>query len=289
MWSERLKEYNPGAYATLQVTKPETWSRAYFKLGTLCNDNLNNLSESFNRTIREARRKPLLEMLEDIRRQCMVRNFRRAAMAKNAKTKFTKRTHLQMAKVESKSKDCMSFPAVGPVTEVDYGGVAYAVDMDELSCGCIQWQMTGIPCIHAAYVILKDGKKLSDFVSPCYTIAMWRQTYSMGVRPVQGKKLWPETGRLGVLPPPWRKGNPGRPKNHDRFKSKGETEKGPKVSTTDSTKLTRADRVITCSNCKQEHHNKKTCKNDFVESQPKKPRGRPRKNQASFKMFLVCF
>ncbi|XP_048630294.1 uncharacterized protein LOC125603078 [Brassica napus] len=54
MWSERLKEYNPGAYATLQVTKPETWSRAYFKLGTLCNDNLNNLSESFNRTIREA-------------------------------------------------------------------------------------------------------------------------------------------------------------------------------------------------------------------------------------------
>ncbi|XP_013632722.1 PREDICTED: uncharacterized protein LOC106338245 [Brassica oleracea var. oleracea] len=134
-----------------------------------------------------------------------------------------------MAKVESKSKDCMSFPAVGPVTEVDYGGVAYAVDMDELSCGCIQWQMTGTPCIHAAYVILKD--------------AMWRQTYSMGVRPVQGKKLWPETGRLGVLPPPWRKGNPGRPKNHDRFKSKGETVKGPKVSATDSTKLTRADRV----------------------------------------------
>ncbi|XP_013632721.1 PREDICTED: uncharacterized protein LOC106338244 [Brassica oleracea var. oleracea] len=60
MWSERLKEYNPGAYATLQVTKPETWSRAYFKLETLCNDNLNNLSESFNRTIREARRKPFI-------------------------------------------------------------------------------------------------------------------------------------------------------------------------------------------------------------------------------------
>ena len=105
MWSERLKEYNLGAYATLQVTKPETWSRAYFKLGTLCNDTLNNLSESFNRTIREARRKPLLEMLEDIRRQCMVQNARRALIAKNAKTKFTKRAHLQMAKVESKSKD----------------------------------------------------------------------------------------------------------------------------------------------------------------------------------------
>ncbi|CAN6831029.1 unnamed protein product, partial [Brassica oleracea] len=71
-------------------------------------------------------------------------------------------------------------------------------------------------------------------------------------------------------------------KNHDRLKSKGETEskkKGLTVSETDSTKLTRADRVITCSNCKQDGHNRTTCKNDFVESQPKKPRGRPMKNQ----------
>lgn len=155
MWSDKLKEYNPGAYDTLQVTKPKTWSRAYFKLETLYNNNLNNLSESFNITIREARRKPLLEMLEDIRRQCMVRNAKRTVIANRAKIKFTKTTHLRLAIVESKSKDCMSFPAVGPVTEVDYNGVAYAVDMSELSCGCIQWQMTGILCIHAAYVILK--------------------------------------------------------------------------------------------------------------------------------------
>ena len=61
----------------------------------------------------------------------------------------------------------------------------------------------------------------------------------MEISHVQGKKLWPDTGRLGVFPPPWRKGNPGRPKNHDRFKSKGETDskkKGESVSATDSTK-----------------------------------------------------
>lgn len=127
----------------------------------------------------------------------MVRNAKRSVIANRAKTKFTKRTHLRMAKVELKSKDCMSFPAVGPVTEVDYKGVSYSVDMAELMCGCIEWQMTGIPCTHAAYVILKQVKKLADF-----------QTYSMGISPVQGKKLWPDTGRLGVLPLPWRKGNP---------------------------------------------------------------------------------
>lgn len=73
-------------------------------------------------------------------------------------------------------------------------------------------------------------------------------------------------------------------KNHDRIKSKGETDSKKKdqtASLSDNTKLTRADRVITCSNCKQDGHNRKTCKNDFVEDAPKRPRGRPQKNQVS--------
>ncbi|CAE5985304.1 unnamed protein product [Arabidopsis arenosa] len=105
---EELRKYNPQAHASLQLTSPMTWSRAFFRIGTCCNDNLNNLSESFNRTIRQARRKPLLE---DIRRQCMVRTAKR------------------------------------------------------------KWQMVGIPCIHAASVIIGKREKVEDYVSEYYTKA----------------------------------------------------------------------------------------------------------------------
>lgn len=82
---DTLKKYCSGAFNSLQKTNPNTWSRAFFRLGSDCNDNLNNLSESFNKTIREARKKLLLEMLEDIRRQCMVRNAKKAIIASHSK------------------------------------------------------------------------------------------------------------------------------------------------------------------------------------------------------------
>uniref|UniRef100_A0A0D3DQ11 Transposase MuDR plant domain-containing protein n=1 Tax=Brassica oleracea var. oleracea TaxID=109376 RepID=A0A0D3DQ11_BRAOL len=158
---DELKNYDPGAHASLIKTKPETWSRAFFKIGSYCNDNLNNLCESFNKTIREARKKPLLDMSEEIRRQCMTRNYNRSKMATDRKTRFTKKTHKELGSV--------------------------------------------------------------------------------------------------------------LPKNHDRKKGANETRS--------TTKLSRVNRVMTCSNCKEEGHYKNTCKNASVPSPPKKPRGRPRKYQ----------
>lgn len=268
---DELKNYDPGAHASLIKTKPETWSRAFFKIGSYCNDNLNNLCESFNKTIREPRKKPLLDMLEEIRRQCMTRNYNRSKMAKDRKTRFTPKTHKELDRVEKKSKECSLRWAIGPETEVEDRDQSYVVNLENETCACRSWQMNGIPCIHAAKVILGVGRKLSEFVAPFYTTSKWRETYSFGIRPVNGMIEWPRTNRLGVIPPPNRNGKPDRPKNHDRKKGTNET-----VSTT---KLSRANRVMTCSNCKEEGHYKNTCRKAFVESPPKKPRGRPRKYQ----------
>ena len=278
---DELKNYDPGAHASLIKTKPETWSRAFFKIGSYCNDNLNNLCESFNKTIREPRKKPLLDMLEEIRRQCMTRNYNRSKMAKDRKTRFTPKTHKELDRVEKKSKECSLRWAIGPETEVEDRDQSYVVNLENETCACRSWQMNGIPCIHAAKVILGVGRKLSEFVAPFYTTSKWRETYSFGIRPVNGMIEWPRTNRLGVIPPPNRNGKPGRPKNHDRKKGTNET-----VSTT---KLSRANRVMTCSNCKEEGHYKNTCRKAFVESPPKKPRGRPRKYQVRVLVSISLF
>ncbi|XP_010495193.1 PREDICTED: uncharacterized protein LOC104772259 [Camelina sativa] len=203
-----LKAYNPQAYATLQLTNPLTWSRAFFKIGTCCNDNLNNLSESFNITIRQARKKPLLDLLEDIRRQCMVRNAKRFLIADRLKTRFTKRAHAEIEKIIAGAGNCQRLMARHNIHEVSSNGVNYRVDMNQRICGCRKWQMVGIPCIHAACVIIGKKEKVEDYVSDYYTKIRWRETYRDGIMPVQGMPLWPRLNRLPVLPPPWRKGNP---------------------------------------------------------------------------------
>ncbi|XP_010497305.1 PREDICTED: uncharacterized protein LOC104774383, partial [Camelina sativa] len=266
---EALRSYNPSAYDSLLKTKPRTWSRAFFRIGSCCSDNLNNLSESFNRTIRQARRKPLLDMLEDIRRQCMVCNEKRYFIAGRFKTRFTKRAHAEIEKMIAGSQFCERWMARHNKHEIRCGDVKVCVDMNDQTCGCRKWQMTGIPCVHAASVIIGKKEKVEDYVFEWYTTRMWQLTYADGIAPVQGKLLWPRVNRLGVLPPPWRRGNPGRPSNHDRRKSQFES----------ATKLSHVNRVMTCSNCKQEGHNKQACMNQRVATPPRRRGGRPRKVQ----------
>lgn len=164
-----LEAYDAGAHKSLLATKPETWSRAFFKLGSFCNDNLNNLCESFNKTIREVRKKPLLDLLEGIRLQCMTRNYSRSKIAANLQKRFTKKTHQELDRTEKKSTECNLYWAIGPETEVEYKGHSYVVSMESQTCACRSWQLNGIPCIHAAKVILGQGKKLSEYVADCYT------------------------------------------------------------------------------------------------------------------------
>ena len=66
------KETRAGAQAILN-THPQHWSRAWFKLGSNCDTVDNNLCESFNKWIVEARYFPIITMLETIRRKVMVR------------------------------------------------------------------------------------------------------------------------------------------------------------------------------------------------------------------------
>ncbi|XP_023633435.1 uncharacterized protein LOC111829036 [Capsella rubella] len=202
---EALKKYNPQAFISLQDTNPTTWSRAFFRIGTCCNDNLNNLSESFNRTIRQARRKPLLDLLEDIRRQCMVRNAKRYIIAERLKTRFTKRAHAEIEKMIAGTQNCTRYMARNNLHEVDENDVTYRVDMNNNTCGCRKWQMVGIPCIHAASVIIGRKEKVENYVSEYYTKKRWKETYKDGIKPVQGMSLWPRLNRLPVLPPPWRR------------------------------------------------------------------------------------
>lgn len=90
----------------------------------------------------------------------MVHDAKRALVASRLKIKFTKRAHAEIEQTKKKSKVCKRYMACGHLHEVDDQSVAHTVDMDSHTCGCIKWQLTGIPCIHASCVIVEKKIKV---------------------------------------------------------------------------------------------------------------------------------
>ena len=68
-----LAEKTPQRAEEVMNTSPHHWSRAWMKLGSNCDSVDNNIYESFNKWIIEARYLPIISMLEAIRCKVMIR------------------------------------------------------------------------------------------------------------------------------------------------------------------------------------------------------------------------
>ena len=56
-------------------------------------------------------------------------------------------------------------------------GGEYRVNIDTKTCSCKSWQMTGIPCSHAFFVILSLEKDPQEYTEQFYTLEFYRNTY----------------------------------------------------------------------------------------------------------------
>ncbi|PPS10034.1 hypothetical protein GOBAR_AA10604 [Gossypium barbadense] len=172
---------------------------------------VNNLSESFNKMILEARGKPILTMMETIRTKIML---------------------LIVKKKEEADK---------------WKGIL----CPKIRKSSMNWDLTGIPCMHALAVIHVKNEFLETYVQTWYTKQTQLQTYSNFVCPVRGPKQWASlSNMLPILPPPLRR-PPGRPTKVRR--------KEPDEPQT-TKRLSKRVVEMRCSKCKIIGHNKGNCK-----------------------------
>jgi hypothetical protein len=75
---EQLKVINENAFNFLDKIDPSGWSRAWFNSYPKCDLLVNNISECFNSYILKARDKPILTMMEMIRKQLMRYQLKRS-------------------------------------------------------------------------------------------------------------------------------------------------------------------------------------------------------------------
>ena len=74
-YMREIRTMSTEAYEHLIERDPNTWCRAFFEPQTCCDAVENGISESFNAAIVEARKKPIITMLEEIRLYVMERMY----------------------------------------------------------------------------------------------------------------------------------------------------------------------------------------------------------------------
>ncbi|XP_010480802.1 PREDICTED: uncharacterized protein LOC104759589 [Camelina sativa] len=133
-----LRKYDPLACEDLLKTDPKTWCRSFFSYHSSCEDVCNNLYESFNRTIKDARKLPVLNMLEEVRRIAMKRNSKLAAKTQKCKGRFHPKV-LLILEANRRSSKFSSFLKSGEHKyEVLEGSGSYCVNLLRRECACNQ-------------------------------------------------------------------------------------------------------------------------------------------------------
>ncbi|XP_050209237.2 uncharacterized protein LOC126659951 [Mercurialis annua] len=247
---KELKKLTPKGFEAILRTHPRHWCRAYFNTEVKCDIVDNNLIESFNGQIVDARSKNVLSMLEDIRKLVMNRLRKNRDTCDKWICDFGPRIRKKLYESCLGSTSCHLLDSGNNAFEIEYKGDTYAVDLRKRTCPCRGWDLTGIPCVHAVCAIQHQGKNPEDFVHSYFGKERYMQAYSSMMSPMNSKKFWKKTGNDPPQPPPDRR-MPGRPAKKRRMEEH-ELRNGHKLS--------RNGRIMTCQRCYQVGHNRTTCK-----------------------------
>jgi hypothetical protein len=108
-----------------------------------------------------------------------------------------------------------SLPFVGEVSGAnrDLTTWRHTADLTKQECSCKQWQLTSLPCRHAiSFIGSLREVELEDYVSPYYSVAMFRAAYATIVPPMPDKSLWEKVDAGFKIWPPILKRSAGRPR-----------------------------------------------------------------------------
>ena len=244
-----LKKLSPPAYEYLSKIPVTTWSRSKFTKNLKSDLIVNNLSECFNSYILDARDKPILTILDTIRRKLMRRfQVNRASIAKMSE-KLCPKIQVKVKKAGVKAIEYLLMYSGEGKYKVDYRQQQFVVNLREKTCGCKKWDIIGIPCHHVISAILHQGSKIEDYVEHCYTIEKYKKSYEPIIHLMPSIEQWTQT-QYDPVDPPFERCHPGRPKR---------MRKRDPIEPSNQYRFSKVGTNIKCSNCKKLGYNSRTC------------------------------
>ena len=118
---------------------------------------------------------------------------------------------------------------VAEVTAMGGSAFRFVVNLQDMTCSCRKWQVSGIPCKHAlAFITSLSDSPLQNYVDLYYSVEKFRLAYSQPIPAMPDKSQWPKSTHEFFTHPPLLKTIAGRTKT-ERYKDSGEKKKKEKV------------------------------------------------------------
>ncbi|KAK9287904.1 hypothetical protein L1049_016348 [Liquidambar formosana] len=209
---ETMTCLSPEAYEWIQQNKPEHWANAFFK-GTRYNHLKSSTADSFYNWASEFPL-PIVEMIETTRRKMMELIYKGRVDSDEWSSRLTPSSEEKLQKITTKLHSVEVLFTPGSAYKVrDSLGAINVVNLDSWDCSCREWQLTGLPCLHAVAVIDCIGKNVYDYCSKYFTTEAYRNSYSESINPVltEDRPMHRESSPVRVHPPSIRRSS-GRPK-----------------------------------------------------------------------------
>ncbi|CAI9303910.1 unnamed protein product [Lactuca saligna] len=246
---KEIETLNPEAHQYLMEKDPKTWSRAFFQIGRCCDAVENGFSESFNAVIVDARKKPIITMLEEIRLYMMDRIYNMKLKGQQWGNHICPEIRDKVNLLKKAQRHYQVLPSGLNQFEVRGAIDAYEVDLERKTCSCRLWQLNGYGCTHYVASISFLNRDVEAYVDNMFSTTTFGKAYNYIITPMNSSDMWPETNYTPPLPPINRR-MPGRPTT----KRKKSTTKN-----TGTHRVSKTRKKIRCSICKEIGHNKATC------------------------------
>ncbi|XP_016194867.1 uncharacterized protein LOC107635819 [Arachis ipaensis] len=203
---DRLKTVSNGAWEYMSKFDPKVWCRAFFSHYPKNAAVTNNMCESWNAVIVEAREKPILTLCEELRVHIMNKMARHKRILGAYKGKLAPVQQMKLDKWIKPEIHKWNAQWCGDndrvVFEVSRNTHKLGVNLKNQTCTCNLWQLTGVPCVHAVAAISRVRVKAAeDFVSPFLTMEAIRKTYDICINSVPSEEFWEPTDQLKEDPP----------------------------------------------------------------------------------------
>ncbi|XP_076945212.1 uncharacterized protein LOC143616200 [Bidens hawaiensis] len=202
-----IRELNADAAEAFIIQNPKCFCRCFLNTETKADVIVNNMAETFNGYILHYRSKHIINMLEDIRVSVMTRLVNKQNEMARKNVFVCPRIQLKLNKDKDRAFKCSVFPSSPTLFQVkNFSDVS--VDLNNRTCTCRKWELTGIPCYHVVAGFLKMN--VEELVHSCLTKEMYLKSYQFTIPPLPSEKYW-SVVELPLNPPPIKIG-PGRPK-----------------------------------------------------------------------------